>query len=751
MSQLTIEKFDCEGEPSRVPTKRKIETDNNKKDIDNKRFKQQNKKEYRYTHKDTDNIHYVFRIDEDSELECDIGGVKVNMLVDSGCKCNLITSKTWHEMKSNNVNICNQNDKPDKLFYGYGSDKPLKLIGSFEARIKIADRSEYATFFVINDGTRDLLGKQTAINMGVLKIGLDINQMETKEPFPKIKDVQVHILIDDKVQPVSQPHRRIPIPLEEKKTLERILLGCEGTVNFIDDILVYGENKEIHEQRLKAVMKTLEENGIVLRKDKCLFNKTEIQFLGHEFSENGVKPLQKYVNSIQGFRPPMNIGKDNIADCLSRLCKLENMSANKIENYIHQVVEEAKPTAISLRDIIECSAEDPKIIMVKEGVYSNKWDDNVKAFKLFENELCFYEGILLRGTRIVIPNKLRRKVLMAAHEGHPGIVLMKARLRTKVWWPRYDKDAENLVKSCKGCTLVSAPYPPNPLKRRELPNEPWVDIAIDLMGPLPNGEHLLVIVDYFSRYQEIKITRQITSADIIRMLTEIFSRLGNPATITADNGKQFCSAEFKQFCTARNIVLFNIIPYWPQQNGEVERQNRDILKRLKISQAEKGHWREGLEEFLVMYNSTPHSVTGKSPAELFFKRQFRDKIPMIADINRQLENPDVRDRDQQKKQLGKEYTDKKRRAKECEIQPGDKVYLKNINKDNKLSLNYDPTPHTVEKNTGGDIEVRNDQTGQVLRRNIVHLKKVEGQWRILDNNKDEEISLEDKPSTSTGE
>ncbi|CAH2101292.1 unnamed protein product [Euphydryas editha] len=130
------------------------------------------------------------------------------------------------------------------------------------------------------------------------------------------------------------------------------------------------------------------------------------------------------------------------------------MSANKIENYIHQVVEEAKPTAISLRDIIDCSAEDPEIIM------------------LFENELCFYEGILLRGTRIVIPNKLRRKVLMAAHEGDPGIVLMKARLRTKVWWPRYDKDAENLVKSCKGCTLVSAPYPPNPLKRRELPNKP---------------------------------------------------------------------------------------------------------------------------------------------------------------------------------------------------------------------------------------------------------------------------------------
>lgn len=49
---------------------------------------------------------------------------------------------------------------------------------------------------------------------------------------------------------------------------------------------------------------------------------------------------------------------------------------------------------------------------------------------------CFYEGILLRGTKIVIPIKLRERVLNAAHEGHPGIVSMKARTRTKVWWPK---------------------------------------------------------------------------------------------------------------------------------------------------------------------------------------------------------------------------------------------------------------------------------------------------------------------------
>ncbi|CAL1681031.1 unnamed protein product [Lasius platythorax] len=100
------------------------------------------------------------------------------------------------------------------------------------------------------------------------------------------------------------------------------------------------------------------------------------------------------------------------------------------------------------------------------------------------------------------------------------------------------------------------------MKRRVLPLEPWIDVAIDYLGPLRSGDYILVIIDYFSRN-------------------------GYPVTMTADNGRQFTSEEFAKFCKECGITLYNTIPYWPQQNGEVERQNRDILKRLKISQIEK--------------------------------------------------------------------------------------------------------------------------------------------------------------------
>lgn len=48
-----------------------------------------------------------------------------------------------------------------------------------------------------------------------------------------------------------------------QKTLERILIRCEGAVNFIDDILIFGADREEHDSRLNKVLDTLRTNGIM--------------------------------------------------------------------------------------------------------------------------------------------------------------------------------------------------------------------------------------------------------------------------------------------------------------------------------------------------------------------------------------------------------------------------------------------------------------------------------------------------------
>ena len=72
----------------------------------------------------------------------------------------------------------------------------------------------------------------------------------------------------------------------------------------------------------------------------------------------------------------------------------------------------------------------------------------------------------------------------------------KYRLRSKAWRSEMDKDVENLCKVCHGCLVTSRSDPPNPKSRVLSSIAPWQDSSADLLGPLPTGESILVVVDY---------------------------------------------------------------------------------------------------------------------------------------------------------------------------------------------------------------------------------------------------------------
>ena len=99
----------------------------------------------------------------------------------------------------------------------------------------------------------------------------------------------------------------------------------------------------------------------------------------------------------------------------------------------------------------------------------------------------------MRGTRLVIPLRLRDRVLNLAHEGHQGIVKTKNRLRSKVWWPKMDADAEKLRRKCHGCQVTGEPSKPELQSRVVPPSGPRQDCAVNLLGPLPSGESILIL------------------------------------------------------------------------------------------------------------------------------------------------------------------------------------------------------------------------------------------------------------------
>ena len=110
-----------------------------------------------------------------------------------------------------------------------------------------------------------------------------------------------------------------------------------------------------------------------------------------------------------------------------------------------------------------------------------------------------------------------------------------------------DRDAERRCAECYRGQMVTKNVPPPPLKSTPLPKKPWEEVAVDLMGPLPSGEHLLVLVDYYSRWMEVDVIQTTSSKTIIQCLDTQFARHGLPKGLRTDNGSNLVSKEEEDY------------------------------------------------------------------------------------------------------------------------------------------------------------------------------------------------------------
>ena len=156
--------------------------------------------------------------------------------------------------------------------------------------------------------------------------------------------------------------------------------------------------------------------------------------------------------------------RKNVVDALSRLTKIvpSNQSQDDDE-YVRMVALHAAPVALKIKKIERVSAKDPELQAVRRCLVEERWNSAPKQFLPVRNELTFIGHVILRGTRIVVPKALQKRVVSLAHEGHQGVVKTKERLRTKVWWRGMDWDAEKLCVECYGCQLVTKHVPPPPV------------------------------------------------------------------------------------------------------------------------------------------------------------------------------------------------------------------------------------------------------------------------------------------------
>lgn len=78
-------------------------------------------------------------------------------------------------------------------------------------------------------------------------------------------------------------------------------------VVYLDDILVYSRSRDEHEEHLRTVLQVLRENKLYAKLNKCAFYRTEIEFLGHVISADGVYMEKNKMQDIKGWPQPKSV------------------------------------------------------------------------------------------------------------------------------------------------------------------------------------------------------------------------------------------------------------------------------------------------------------------------------------------------------------------------------------------------------------------------------------------------------------
>lgn len=330
--------------------------------------------------------------------------------------------------------------------------------------------------------------------------------------------------------------------------------------------------------------------------------------------------------------------------------------------------------------------------------------------------------------QVVVPKKMRPKVLKTAHDspmaGHLGHKKTRERVWQDFFWPGIVGDIKRYCASCDACQRTS---PKGRNRRVPMGKMPVIDtafrrVAVDIVGPiLPMSEtkkqYILVMIDYATRYPEAVALKDIRTETVAEALWTFWTRLGLPDEVLTDCGKQFTSQTMKEVNNLLKIRGLTTTPWHPQTNGLVEKFNgtlKEMLKKLAMEKPKQ--WDKYIPALLFAYREVPQSSLGFSPFELLYGRTVKGPMQVLKQIWTEEESDEdlkttaehvveLRNRIEATCEIARSNLKKaslgqarryNRRTKLRQFEVGTKVLLLLPTKSNKLELTW-KGPYIVEE------------------------------------------------------
>ena len=173
---------------------------------------------------------------------------------------------------------------------------------------------------------------------------------------------------------------------------------------------------------------------------------------------------------------------------------------------VHAITRQLPPTADRLNQFHTETAHDEELALLKH-IVQNGWPQDIcdlpkeiQPYWTFHEEMTIEDGLLLKGTHIIVPHTLNPEMIQLLHTGHLGLEKCLNRAKQCMNWPGlYDKLKE-LITNCATCLKFSSQKLTCLSNRQfaghEIPVHPWSKLASDIF--YFEGDNYLLIVDYTS-------------------------------------------------------------------------------------------------------------------------------------------------------------------------------------------------------------------------------------------------------------
>ena len=338
------------------------------------------------------------------------------------------------------------------------------------------------------------------------------------------------------------------------------------------------------------------------------------------------------------------------------------------------------------------------------------------------------DGVVYMEGRIYVPNnkKIKEEILKENHDsadvGHPEQHRMLELIKRTYWWPGLKEDVKKYVQGCFKCqqNKVQHQKKAGELYPLDISQEPWQEISINIIGPLPksNGmDAIVVIVNRFTKMIQLKATMTNISLEGIAKIyrDDIWKLYGVPRKVLSDRRLQFASKFMEKFTKALGTKRQLSTAYHPQTDGQMERINQEIGMFLRhYMNYQQDDWMNWLATVEFQYNDKKHAATGRTPFKLNFGRHswkgdlmVQMEIPQVEEFMKELQKSweqATNTMEEAQKKMKKQF-DKKRRNPQG-LKVGDNVWLENknihSNQPSKKLDNKRYRPFKISKDIGSE-------------------------------------------------